>query len=472
VVNLQILTQDGCEQIYRDALDVLQTTGFRVDDEEIYNLLLRCGAKAGGTPNSARLPAQMVEERLKICPSQIRIGSRSGQARTLGPGCGTEFWTGNALHIAEGRERRELLSADLARLARVVEALPNIDGMVGTSIGEFPAACRDFVGFQVMARHTRKHLRPCIFTPLGATAIIEEAQVLAGGSTLAEHPVVSFGYSIVSPLHWSATALKVMRNTSGKKIPFMINSEPMGGGTAPVTLAGCLVSGLAEALSGMVVAQLLEEGRPIVLNLGFAHVMDMSTALALTGSPENALLQAAGAEVCRFLNLPSAAWASTESMLADGQAAFEKTMTAMAHAEAGVNIVWGMGNLESTLSMSPEMLVIDDELVGAIKHFAGGIPVDREHLALETIQTVGLQGDFLSSEHTLAHYRRSIRFSKLITRSKRAVWDERGKKSLEEKAREQVEKILSRPAEEIVDADQERELDRIVGFYMERAAQA
>jgi trimethylamine--corrinoid protein Co-methyltransferase len=469
---LQILSQNDCEKIYRIAKGVLQSVGFVVDDEEIFNMLIRCGAQAGSTPNVVRLPAKMVEEYLKICPSTIHVGSRSGQVKELGPQGGTVFWTGNALHIAEGRTKRDLLAADLARLTRIADSCPNVDGMVGTSVGDYPAETRDFVGFQIMARNTRKHLRPCIFTPLGATAIIEEAEVLLGSTPLAENPVVSFGYSIVSPLHWSATGLSVMRNTSGKKIPFMINSEPMGGGTAPVTLAGCLVSGTAEALSGVVISQLLEEGRPIIFNLGFAHVMDMSTAMALTGSPENALIQAAGAEMSRFLNLPSASWASTEAMIADGQAAFEKSITAMAHAAAGVNIIWGMGNLEGTMSISPEMLVIDDEIIGAIKHFTRGIQVNDENIALETIRKVGLEGDFLSTDHTLLYFRQSIRHTKLLTRSKRAVWEEHGRKSLEEKATDRVAKILAKPVEEIVDADQSRELDRIVQFYLGKVTQS
>ena len=120
---------------------------------------------------------------------------------------------------------------------------------------------------------------------------MEMAQVLAG-APLGERPVVSFGYSIVSPLHWSSTGMGVFRNTSGHRVPLMINSEPMGGGTAPVTLAGCLVLANADALSGLVIAQLLERGRPVIFNLGFAHVLDMSSGLALTGAPENALLQA------------------------------------------------------------------------------------------------------------------------------------------------------------------------------------
>ena len=76
----------------------------------------------------------------------------------------------------------------------------------------------------------------------------------------------------------------------------MINSEPMTGPSAPMTLAGCLVLANADVLSGIVIAKLLERGRPVIYNVGFAHVLDISTVVALTSAPENALLQSAGAD--------------------------------------------------------------------------------------------------------------------------------------------------------------------------------
>ena len=56
----------------------------------------------------------------------------------------------------------------------------------------------------------------------------------------------------------------------------------------------------AEVISGIVINQLIEPGRPCIYNSGFAHVFDMMTTLVLTGSPENALLQAAGAEMAQY----------------------------------------------------------------------------------------------------------------------------------------------------------------------------
>jgi len=445
---------------------VLESVGVRVDDPEIVALLKRHGARDAPSADTVRLPRALVSECLARCPPTARFTDRRGRSDVLGAGGPAVFWTGNALHVAQGRTRRELLTSDLADLTRVADACPEIDGMVGTSVGDYPPPARDVVGFRIMARHTAKHLRPCIFTSRGATAIVEMGQVLAGPATLRSQPLVSFGYSIVSPLHWTPAGIGVFRNTAGHGLPMMINSEPMGGGSAPVTLAGCLVLANADVLSGIVIAQLLEPGRPVIYNVGFAHVLDMSTAVALTGAPENALLQSAGADLARFHNLPSASWMSTESMIPDGQAAAEKMATGLAHAAWGVNIVWGAGNLESTLCMSAEMLVIDDELIGSIRRFCRGIPVSDETLALDLIREVGLHADYLSTEHTLLHFQEEIRHSRLMVRTKRDAWEKRGSRALDERAAERVREILAQPTAPHVTPEQDRELGRIVDAHL------
>jgi trimethylamine--corrinoid protein Co-methyltransferase len=187
----------------------------------------------------------------------------------------------------------------------------------------------------------------------------------------------------------------------------------------------------------------------------------MSAALALTGAPENYLLQAAGADMARFHNLPSASWMSTESPCADAQAAFEKMMGGFAHAAAGVNLIWGAGNLESTLAMSCEALVTDDEIAGYFLRFQNGFPVDDEELALAAIQESGKSGDFLTSPHTLKHFRRVLSRAQLSVRARRSDWEARGSHTLEESAEQKVRDILAQEPKSYLNAHQRTELERI-----------
>lgn len=455
-----ILSRNDCECIHAAALEVLRDVGVRVDDPDIVRVLQEAGAMITDG-NVAHIPERLVEWALAQAPKTVRIADRGGNLWELTPGGATLVLTGNALYVTRGRFRSELKSADLVDLARVVDACRNIHGMVGTAVTDYPPSTRDFVGFRIMAQYTNKHLRPCIYTPRGGRLVIEMAQVLAGGTPLRERPIVSTGFSIISPLHWTSLALGVFKETAGFGVPVMINSEPLGGATAPVTLAGCLVIGDADTLSGLVINQLLEPGRPCIYNIGFAHVIDMSSAIALTGAPENALLQAGGADLARYHGLPSASWMSTESMVADAQSAFEKMITGLAHADAGVNFIWGAGNLESTLAMSPEALVMDDEIAGYFLRYRRGIAVDEEGLALDLIKEVGHSADYLSTKHTRRHYRHQLSRPVLAVRNRRSTWEDNGSRTYEEAAAERVRQILAAEPKEYLDADQKAELERI-----------
>ncbi|MFQ5810634.1 MAG: trimethylamine methyltransferase family protein [Armatimonadota bacterium] len=467
---MPILTDEQIRQINEASLDVLATVGVRLHHEQVVKRLGEAGADADAATGTVKLPPAMVAEYLQQCPRQVRLCDPQGGETVLTAGGPSVFWTGNAMHFVRGRERRELVSDDFVDICRVVNTLDNVHAIVGPSMADLPPTTRDFMGFRVMAERTSgKHLRPCVYTPMGIQAIIEMAEVLLGGTPLRERPIFSLGYTAVSPLAWSETALELFVVTSGHRIPMMVNSEPTAGATAPITQAGALVTANAEALSGVIIAQVLEPGRPCVFNLGFMHPFDMKYCVALTGSPENALMHAAGADIAAFHGLPSASWMSTEAKMADSQAAHEKTLTGLMDALHGATIIWGVGNLEGTLSMCLEEAVIDNEIVGLIRRAVRGFEVGAETMAAEAIKETGFQSGFLEHDHTLEHYRAALHFPDLLSRQAHEVWSARGAQSLEEAATERVREILAQPPPEPHLSDEQiRRLDALADQWRER----
>ena len=77
-------------------------------------------------------------------------------------------------------------------------------------------------------------------------------------------------------------------------------------------------------------------------------------------------------------------------------------------------MVWGIGNIETSKTISPEIAVIDNELIGNCKRFSDRFIVDEEHLALNLIKEVAFKGSFLESAHTLEHFQEEIRYSDLL----------------------------------------------------------
>ncbi|MBK9391017.1 MAG: trimethylamine methyltransferase family protein, partial [Bacteroidetes bacterium] len=413
---------------------------------------------------------KLIEEKLALCPRHFTIKNRLGEENIISSKGKSLYFTSNATHYLRGtsKDAVEVGINEFSDFVRVADKLENIHGIVGTSLKEYPPNCRDFAGFRLAAQYSYKHLRPCIYTPSGAEAIIEMADVILDGKPLKDNMFFTLGYSIVSPLTWTDTALDLFYRTRGYGIPVMINSEPLAGGTSPVTLAGCLAMADAEVISGIVINQIIEPGRPCIYNSGFAHVFDMMTTLVLTGSPENALLQSAGAEMAQFHGLPSASWALSDSSMLDSQASFEKLLTVFAHTLSNVSIVWGMGNIETSKTISPEIAVIDNEIVGNCSRFKNRFIVDEEHLALNLIKEHAFSGSFLESMHTLEHFQEEIRYSGLLNRSNRGMWKRSGSMSLEEKAEQQVNDILGKKPEYYLTGSQIEMLESIENKWKQK----
>ena len=129
----------ACERIHGAAREMLRDLGVRVDDPELVGLLTNAGASVSDT-NVVHIPDELVDWALRQAPKTVRIAGRDAALRELGPQGGTMVLTGNALFVIRGRSRSELRSGDLAELARIVDACPNIQGMVGTHIGDYPPA--------------------------------------------------------------------------------------------------------------------------------------------------------------------------------------------------------------------------------------------------------------------------------------------------------------------------------------------
>ena len=465
---MSLLSVAQIEQINRASLGLLESVGVKVDHPDAVQKLVSAGAMSDAGAARVRIPRRLVAECLQKAPRNIRLADRRGGCAEVGADGGTVFWGGNALCITRGRERKEIASADLAEFTRLLDALEHVHGVVGTSINDYPPQVRDFVGFRILAENSTKHLRPVIFTGNGPLAIIEMAEVLAEGVALSERPIVSFGYSIVSPFHWGRAAMELFLNTSGRGLPMMVNAEPLAGGTSPVTLAGALTQANAEALSGIVILQVLEPGRPCVFNLGFAHMLDMRSALATSGRVQDALIAAAGAELARYHGLPSASWVSSDNFLCDEQSALEKATTGMLHALGGVNIIWGIGQLETEFTLCPEQAVIDNELAGIFLRAQRGIEVTPETIAEEVIRACAESGDFLTHEHTLSHFRAEQIEGDLLALRRREAWEASGRPTLGERAAEKVKEILSRPQEPTVTPEQSAQLREIEERWTKR----
>jgi trimethylamine--corrinoid protein Co-methyltransferase len=224
----------------------------------------------------------------------------------------------------------------------------------------------------------------------------------------------------------------------------------------------------AEILSGITIAQLVNPGTPVFYGTA-STIMDMRSGIIAKGAVEAGLFNVATAQLARYYGVPSRGTASdTESKVLDIQAGYEKAITLLMAALAGVNYIWYPGTIEYALTVSFESLVIDHEICGMAYRALDGIEVNEATLATKIIDSVGPGGQFLGQKHTIEHLKSEQYFPKLSDRRSRDEWKKAGAKELRDVAREEVRRILREYQPTPLEKDVEAKLERIVKEIEER----
>jgi trimethylamine--corrinoid protein Co-methyltransferase len=215
----------------------------------------------------------------------------------------------------------------------------------------------------------------------------------------------------------------------------------------------------AGALVGLVLSQLKREGAPFIMPGWGGNMLDMRTTVQPYADPDK---RAAVLDFVHYLGLPMFALAGcSDSKAVDQQAGIEAALTLMTDALGGGNIVHDLGYLESGLTGSLAQLVICDEILSWLEHLVRGVEIDDETLALDLIDEVGPDGQFLQSEHTLKHFRERW-YPDLFDRNNYEAWLKKGGKTLGQRAAERVETILASHKPEPLPADAARAMHAIV----------
>ena len=115
----------------------------------------------------------------------------------------------------------------------------------------------------------------------------------------------------------------------------------------------------------------------------------------------------------------------------------------MCAANAGSNLIYGAGMLDSGLIFSYAQLVIDNDIFKMVRKVMQGIVVDDENIAIDVIKTVGPGGDHLMQPHTMKYMRTLPSAPNIIERGNYERWLAKGGKDMAERATEKAAHILA-----------------------------
>jgi trimethylamine--corrinoid protein Co-methyltransferase len=153
---------------------------------------------------------------------------------------------------------------------------------------------------------------------------------------------------------------------------------------------------------------------------------------------------------------------NTGAKTIDSQAALEAAFSLMASSHAGAHLMHDVGYMDNGMTGSLEWLVVCDEMIQWIKAYMQPLVINEETLAIGDIrEVVAADGDFLSSENTLKHFREDW-YPRLLDRRAHAEWFDDGATTLRQRARQYLDEILEEPADDILTTEQLTAVNEIV----------
>ena len=446
VPNYHLLTPQQIKKIHTATLELLETEGVDVHHEDARQMLGDAGCQLRGEYR-VRIPSWLVEAGIQSAPSRITIYDRLGnqamrlEDRRVHYGLGTDLI--QTYDLDTGELRQSLLK-DVSAAARLGDALQHIDFIGSYALpADSPTNLKYLDSFKTELENS---VKPIFFTAAGLEDITYinamAAAAVGGEATLREKPIHIHYAEPLSPLTHSFSAVQKLFFCADHGIPVNYTPGMMSGASAPVTLAGAITVGNAEALSGLVMHQLRAKGAPIISGFGMSTI-DMRTSTCVYGCPEYRLALSACADLYHFYGLPMWGTAGvSDANCLDQQAGMEWAVSIMVDAMNGANLVHDIGYLGQGLIGHPGGLVMCDEIISYVKRFIRGFELDDTHIGLDVIREVGPGGEFLSTDQTMKMHKTEHWRPDRCNRDNLDSWIEKGRKDWAEMATEKARDIL------------------------------
>ncbi|NLT68082.1 MAG: trimethylamine methyltransferase [Acidobacteria bacterium] len=399
------------DRIHEASLRILSRVGVKVDGTEAIELLHGAGADVSD-PARVRIPEALVEKALETVPHTVVLHKRDGTpfVELSGRSC-TFGGTPDQPDILDPRDgrRRPCRIADVEANARLIDALPNLtwsftSEWAGYPQG-FPAVLAGKVSFMIQLVNSDKPLGSSIANLQNLRDQLEACALVAGGyEELRRRPFFFGSVEPISPLVHGRDALEKSLLLAEHGLPNVVYSMPMAGASAPATFAGTLAVMNAEILSHLTIIQLKREGAPMIYG-GMPNVIDMKTTIYPYGSPELNLLVGAATEIAHYYDLPMLGTAGcTDAKFMGLQTGIEAALQCVASALFGANMVHDVGLMDHATMISPELMVLTNEIIDMTGVILRRVEISDKTLALDVIDQVGPGGSYLAEEHTYEHF--------------------------------------------------------------------
>jgi trimethylamine---corrinoid protein Co-methyltransferase len=407
---MEVLSADQLEAIHLTSLRILEELGMEVMSPHALAILEKGGAEVDSTSHVVRVDRGLVASALGHAPAAFALTPRNGgRSVTMGGNrvnFGLVAGPPNVHDCERGRRAGNYRDyCDFIRLAQYFNAIHLLGNQVCAPV-ELPANSRHLDTYRANLLYSDKAFH-C--TAIGAGRALDGIRMMAisRGLTLeqlAASPGVITIISVNSPRRFDEAMSDGLIAMARHGQAVVITPFTLMGAMAPVSLAAALAQQNAEALFGVVLAQLVRPGTPVMYG-AFTSNVDMRSGAPAFGTPENAKANIASGQLARRYGLPYRTSNASASNMADAQGAYETEMSLWGAILGHGNLVYhAAGWQEGGLTASFEKLVLDVEMLQMMIEFLKPIAVDEQELGFDAIKGVATGGHFFGEPHTMERY--------------------------------------------------------------------
>lgn len=406
---LEVVSKEDFQRIHDASLKILRETGIVFHSDEAVDIFKKHGATVNG--KTVYITSELVDGALKTCPRTFAWQGRSDKHTvTVGEGILVQPNVGPVYIEDMDNGRRLGTIEDYANIMKLCQASPVVDlnGSIPIDPSDIAASEKYIQMMYQMLKNTDKPIIGICVDGAQVRQTLEMAEMAIGSKgRLREKHYVGVLVNSLSPLAYAPETIETIIEYAKQNQVILLAPCIMAGVSGPISLLGTAVLQNVEILAGLVLAQLVNPGTPVVYATA-SNVGYMKAASYAAGSPEAMLINTPNIQMGRdFYHLPTRTMCGiTHSKVLDCQAGYETMQSLMLGMMSGANIfVQCMGVLDAIMVTSYEKFVIDEELVARVKRIAQGIDTSDVALAVEAIQEVGHTGTYLTHASTFEHFR-------------------------------------------------------------------
>lgn len=459
---LKPLNREQIELIHEKSLEILEKKGFWFDSEKARNIFRKHGFKVDG--EIVYFKEKDIEKALETAPSEFTVRARN-PANDIKVGSENFAFSNNAgapfIVDPDGRMRNSS-SEDFFNFLKLNQQLEAIDytrEMVSSSL-DIPAECTLLYELLWQLKLTDKPVN-CVFgTGAGLLSIVFGIDKKKMRDDSLNGITYGIGnYNPRSPLALENSQCDRCIDLAEWGVAACISPMPMAGMTGPVTLPGLIVLQNTEILAPLVLSQIAAPGAPVIYGI-LATVTDMKTTVASTAAPEVGIIMRACTLMAKYYGLPTRGDVGlSDSCCVDYQAGAESAYHFVNAIRCGVNLIPGLGGLQSRGIGSFEKLVLDAEVAQQTRRMLKPLVFNEENLAIETIMSVGQKGHYLTELHTLNNFRKELYVPEVFTRQTYKIWAAEGMQDSYVRANGKVKEMLESYKKPELGKSMEKDMD-------------